>query len=206
MTPSVWVILGPVIVFAALGALIGAAFAIGSGGETWLGLGWGGLAGMLSGFYVAITAVVRALYPEKYYAYNLMSAKTETTNEPQVLAIDLTLADNEHRWIDCGLYAKQWREIAEAIHAAGKYTTAIFENIFGQNEGREYYHRLAAQLSDPDVGILVKAGNGYAVTEGRGEYFFERMATQKYPYPTRPHIMKLVENTLHTRTHAREME
>jgi len=192
MTPSIWFALGPVILFAIIGGIVGVLFS-GFGPQRFLYAGWGIILGAMVGAWWFFREVVKGLFPEKYYAYGYDYG--DTSAGPQVLAIDLTLAPNEHRWIECGLYPDEWRKICEAIHKTNKFTVAIFESVFGA-EGRTNYAKLSAPLSDPDVGILIQTGNkGYSVTEGRGDYFFMRMATLPFPYPVQPDVLKMIGST-----------
>lgn len=140
---------------------------------------------------------------EHFYAPWRFTKKASETRfgsdsaKAQTLEIDLTIADNEHRWTDCGLYPEEWRKVGAAVHNAKKFTVATFEAAFGQQKGREIYTIIAAPLADPDVGILIEVPKGdsrveYRISQGRGEYFFEQLATLPFPYPSRPNVMKMV--------------
>ena len=202
MTPSVWFVLGPVILFAIIGGLIGTLAALESS-RRFISAAWGMGIGTILGAWWFFQGIVKALFPEKYYAYGY-DVETQSAG-PQVLAIDLTLAPNAHRWIECGFSPEEWRRICEAIYKTNKFTVAIFESVFGV-DGRANYAKMSGQLSDPDVGILMQSGKGYAVTEGRGDYFFMRMATLPFPYPIKPDVLKMIDSTQRTQSTHTELE
>lgn len=196
--PPVRFLVLPVLIGSLIGGVAGAFYSI----ETHsMGTISGGviLGAVVTGLWVF--SLLKIFYPEKFYSY---ASETESGMQGpnidgvQEMAVPIVLSEGETRWLECELTPDEWRAMCEAVHAAKNFSLDVLRTRFTDTNARNVYAKVTGPLSMEDVAILIKDGKGYAVTQGRGEYFFERMATLPFPYPIKPDVLKMVDSNRHT--------
>lgn len=204
-TPPISVAVVPAIMLCIVGALLGVLVGLGARLETKTDIFYFIAGGLFLGIVAALAPdhgivfrLLMVFFPDRFYQYEATSEGVP--QGPQELAIPIVLSDGETRWLECGLYPDEWRSMCEAVHGAKKFSLDVLRTRFTDTAAREIYARVTGQLSMSDVAILIKEGKGYAVSSGKGEYFFERMATLEYPYPIKPDVLKMANSTRHTHT------